>query len=40
MKKKQKYTWLKRLGIGGFIFFLIKGILWVLIGLGLINQCS
>ena len=28
--------WLKRIGIAGFIFFLIKGLLWlaVLLGLG------
>ncbi|MEY4927010.1 MAG: hypothetical protein RI894_1446 [Bacteroidota bacterium] len=23
--------WLKRMGIGGFLFFLIKGILWLLL---------
>ena len=22
-------TWLKRLGMGGFLFFLIKGLLWL-----------
>jgi hypothetical protein len=22
-------TWLKRLGIGGFLFFLIKGLVWL-----------
>ena len=22
-------TWLKRLGVGGFLFFLIKGVLWL-----------
>jgi hypothetical protein len=24
--------WLKRLGIGGFLFFLAKGILWLILG--------
>jgi hypothetical protein len=23
--------WLKRLGVGGFLFFLIKGLLWLLV---------
>tara|TARA_B100001778_G_C18497567_1_gene588101 strand:- start:470 stop:592 length:123 start_codon:yes stop_codon:yes gene_type:complete len=40
MKKKGKFTWLKRIGVAGFLFFLIKGIVWILIGFGLINQCS
>jgi hypothetical protein len=25
-------VWLKRLGIGGFLFFLGKGLLWLLLG--------
>ena len=25
-------TWLKRLGIGGFLFFLGKGLLWLFLG--------
>jgi len=24
-------AWLKRLGVGGFLFFLIKGLLWILL---------
>lgn len=24
-------AWLKRLGVGGFLFFLIKGLLWLLV---------
>lgn len=24
-------TWLKRLGVAGFLFFLIKGLLWLLL---------
>lgn len=30
--KKGFTTWLKRLGIAGFLFFLIKGILWLTVG--------
>ncbi|ADB37447.1 hypothetical protein Slin_1397 [Spirosoma linguale DSM 74] len=30
MNERFKY-WLKRLGWGGFLFFLIKGLLWLLI---------
>jgi hypothetical protein len=28
----QTTLWLKRLGIGGFMFFLAKGILWLILG--------
>lgn len=24
-------AWLKRLGVGGFLFFLIKGLLWLMV---------
>lgn len=24
-------VWLKRLGVGGFVFFLVKGLLWLLV---------
>lgn len=24
-------SWLKRLGVGGFVFFLLKGLLWLLL---------
>lgn len=40
MKKKGKLSWLKKIGLGGFLFFLIKGIVWLLIAFGLINKCS
>jgi hypothetical protein len=29
--------WLKRLGIGGFLFFLAKGILWLILGKAALN---
>ncbi|MCT4582636.1 MAG: hypothetical protein N4A35_14560 [Flavobacteriales bacterium] len=28
--KKEHSTWLKRIGVVGFLFFLIKGILWLI----------
>lgn len=28
---KQPPAWLKRLGAGGFLFFLIKGLLWLMV---------
>ena len=28
----QTTLWLKRLGVGGFFFFLAKGILWLVLG--------
>ena len=27
--KKEHSTWLKRIGVVGFLFFLIKGIIWL-----------
>lgn len=32
-------TWLKRLGIAGFLFFLIKGLVWVAIFVS-IGKCA
>lgn len=32
MNEKRSFkTWMKKIGIAGFIFFLIKGLLWILI---------
>jgi hypothetical protein len=28
-KKKEFVTWLKRFGIAGFVFFLLKGLIWL-----------
>jgi hypothetical protein len=28
-KKNSGKTWLKRIGVAGFLFFLIKGLLWL-----------
>jgi hypothetical protein len=34
IKKEGFKTWMKRLGIAGFLFFLIKGLVWLAIFLG------
>lgn len=34
---KSTGSWLRRLGWAGFFFFLFKGILWLLIGKGLLE---
>ena len=31
--------WLKRLGLAGFLFFLIKGLLWILISVLVAKGC-
>lgn len=31
MKQVKTITWIKRLGFWGFLFFLVKGLLWVLV---------
>jgi hypothetical protein len=30
-KNDQTKSWLKRLGVAGFLFFLIKGLLWLIV---------
>lgn len=30
-QRKGMMTWLKRLGVAGFLFFLIKGLIWIAI---------
>lgn len=32
MMKKPIMIWLRKIGLWGFIFFLVKGIVWMLIG--------
>lgn len=39
MMKKDFRTWLKRLGVAGFMFFLIKGLIWIAIFVG-IGKCA
>ncbi len=31
-RKERMMKWFKRVGIGGFLFFLIKGLVWLAIG--------
>ncbi len=38
--KKEKWyenDWLKRIGVAGFLFFLIKGLVWLALGFGLLE---
>lgn len=37
--RQKMYSWLKRIGVGGFLFFLAKGLIWVAIFAGLIKGC-
>jgi len=32
---KKVKTWLKRIGIIGFIFFLVKGLIWIAVFMGI-----
>ena len=34
LKWNKTMPWLKRIGLGGFIFFLIKGLIWLAVFLG------
>ncbi len=33
-------TWLRRVGVAGFVFFLVKGLLWLLLPLLLVETCG
>jgi hypothetical protein len=35
MNKEKFIFWFKRIGVAGFIFFLLKGLLWIAVFLGL-----
>ncbi len=35
MEKKSWNTWFRRLGFAGFMFFLIKGLVWLVVIFGL-----
>jgi DMSO reductase anchor subunit len=30
-ENRRATSWLKRLGVGGFLFFLVKGLLWLIV---------
>jgi len=38
--KENKKTWLKRAGIGAFLFFLAKGLIWLAVFYFAANSCS
>jgi hypothetical protein len=42
-KKNDPYVWVKRLGIAGFLFFLVKGLVWLAVfffaGSSLLQSC-
>ncbi|MCW5923278.1 MAG: hypothetical protein KIS77_13110 [Saprospiraceae bacterium] len=40
MEKKDWKTWLRRLGVGGFLFFFIKGLVWLAIFFGVFKTCA
>lgn len=40
MEKEQKKQWLKKLGLLGFLFFLIKGIAWIVVGYMAYKGCN
>lgn len=37
-QKKQRYSWLKKMGWAAFLFFLIKGLVWLAIFFGLFKM--
>jgi len=37
---KKKQPWIKRLGWAAFLFFLIKGIVWLFVFFGLFKMCN
>jgi len=39
-KDSKLKAWLKKLGVAGFLFFLIKGIIWLLVFFGLFELVS
>lgn len=38
IKKRGWRPWLKRLGVAGFLFFLVKGLIWIAIFAG-VGKC-
>lgn len=40
MEQKGWKTWLRRFGIGGFLFFLIKGLVWLAVIFGGFKACT
>jgi hypothetical protein len=40
MEKNDRKAWLQRIGVAGFLFFLIKGLLWLAFGGAVLRACS
>lgn len=41
MEQNKRQMWLKRVGIGGFLFFFIKGLVWLgVFAFAFFSQCS
>jgi DMSO reductase anchor subunit len=40
MEKKDGRSWLRRLGLAGFMFFLIKGLVWLAVFFGAFKMCT
>jgi hypothetical protein len=40
MENKGWRTWLRRIGVWGFLFFLAKGLVWLAIFFGLFKTCA
>lgn len=39
-EKRTSLKWLKSMGIGAFLFFLIKGLVWLAVFFGLFKFCA
>ncbi len=39
MDRKKLRLWFARLGVAGFLFFLIKGLIWVVVAVVVAKQC-
>lgn len=38
--KNKMVLWLKRIGVAGFVFFLVKGILWLTVGAAVLKYAG
>jgi hypothetical protein len=39
-RKAGTKRWLKRLGLAGFLFFLVKGLVWIAVGIFAVKGCG
>ena len=40
MEKTNRKNWFRQLGVAGFLFFLIKGLVWLAVFFGLFKACG